>query len=53
MTELNPFTIAQQQLDTAAAKLGLTVPSGQTHRFDEEGYVIATAAGLRFGLARR
>src|SRR3990172_3667300 len=33
--------VGQWAAREAAAAMGLAVPSGQTHRFDEEGYVVA------------
>ena len=40
MTELNPFTIAQQQLDTAAAKLGLDRATHEFLRWPQKELVV-------------
>jgi glutamate dehydrogenase (NAD(P)+) len=40
MTELNPFTIAQQQLDTAAAKLGLDRATHELLRWPQKELVV-------------
>jgi glutamate dehydrogenase (NAD(P)+) len=40
MTELNPFTIAQQQLDTAAAKLGLDAATHEFLRWPQKELVV-------------
>ena len=36
MTTLNPFTIAQQQLDTAAARLGLDPATHELLRWPQK-----------------
>ncbi len=40
MTELNPFTIAQQQLDTAAVKLGLDAATHEFLRWPQKELVV-------------
>ncbi|MBP1779440.1 MAG: glutamate dehydrogenase, partial [candidate division NC10 bacterium] len=40
MTELNPFTIAQQQLDTAAAKLGLDRATHELLRWPQKELIV-------------
>jgi hypothetical protein len=38
--------VGQAAAREAAAKMGLTLPSGLTSQFDEEGYVVATGEGV-------
>jgi glutamate dehydrogenase (NAD(P)+) len=49
MTELNPFTIAQQQLDTAAAKLGLDRATHEFLRWPQKELVVTIPVSMDDG----
>jgi len=52
MTELNPFTIAQQQLDTAAAKLGLDRATHELLRWPQKELVVTLPVPMDDGSVR-
>jgi glutamate dehydrogenase (NAD(P)+) len=52
MTELNPFTIAQQQLDTAAEKLGLDRATHELLRWPQKELVVTLPVSLDDGSVR-
>jgi len=52
MNELNPFTIAQQQLDTAAAKLGLDRATHELLRWPQKELVVTLPVPMDDGSVR-
>jgi glutamate dehydrogenase (NAD(P)+) len=52
MTELNPFTIAQQQLDTAAEKLGLDRATHELLRWPQKELVVTLPVPMDDGSVR-
>ena len=52
MAELNPFTIAQQQLDTAAARLGLDPATHEFLRWPQKELVVAIPVRMDDGTVK-
>jgi glutamate dehydrogenase (NAD(P)+) len=52
MTDLNPFTIAQKQLDTAAARLGLDPATHEFLRWPQKELVVSIPVRMDDGLVK-
>ncbi len=52
MTHLNPFTIAQQQLDTAAARLGLDAATHELLRWPQKELVVSIPVSMDDGTVK-
>ena len=52
MTELNPFAIAQKQLDTAAAKLGLDAATHELLRWPQKELIVTIPVAMDDGTVK-